>query len=121
MSSTTPYPLPKFHFQVSWQGKSIAFTEATGLDFETEVIEYRSGEMVHYNKTKQPGLTKYSNVTLKRGTFLNDLDAYNEWSKSYYFQEIGATFRGTVTIDLLGEAHTPILTWTLANAWVSKV
>ena len=35
------YPLPKFHFIVDWGGARMGFTEVTGLDFETEVIEYR--------------------------------------------------------------------------------
>ena len=61
------YPLPKFHFEVDWGGTRIGFTEISGLDFETEVIEYREGSYKSYNKTKQPGLTKYSNITLKRG------------------------------------------------------
>jgi len=34
------YPLPKFHFQVEWGGSNISFSEVTGLDVETEVIEY---------------------------------------------------------------------------------
>ncbi len=38
------YPLPKFHFQVEWgENLRIGFTEVSGLDFETEVIEYRAG------------------------------------------------------------------------------
>jgi len=121
MSSSTPlYPLPKFHFQVTWQGSTTSFTEVSGLDFETEVIEYRPGDKPTYNKSKQPGLTKYSNITLKHGTFVGDLDAYNYWQMTFYFQG-GQPFRGTVTIDLLGEDHSPIFTWVLANAWVSKL
>ena len=37
------YPLPKFHFQVDWGGTRIGFTEVTGLQIETEVVEYREG------------------------------------------------------------------------------
>ena len=67
------YPLPKFHFELEWGGTRLGFTEVTGLDFETEVIEYREGNLPAYNKTKQPGLTKYTDVTLKRGIILDDL------------------------------------------------
>ncbi|MFK7924459.1 MAG: phage tail protein [Bacteroidia bacterium] len=119
------YPLPKFHFQVEWgDGFRIGFTEVSGLDFETEVIEYREGTSLKYNKSKQPGLTKYSNVTLKRGTFEGDFDLYNEWRKTYFFQEGNATgslYRRTVTIKLLNEEHSPVITWVLENAWPSKV
>ena len=72
------YPLPKFHFQVEWGGTKIGFTEVSGLDFETEVIEYRHGASPEYNKTKQPGLTKFANITLKRGTFQTDNEYYEQ-------------------------------------------
>lgn len=119
------YPLPKFHFQVEWgDGFRIGFTEVSGLDFETEVIEYREGNSFKYSKSKQPGLTKYSNITLKRGTFEGDFDMYQEWRKTYFFQEgnsTGSLFRRTVTIKLLNENHEPIITWVVENAWPSKV
>ena len=94
------------------------------MDFETEVIEYREGSSKKYNKTKQPGLTKYSNITLKRGTFQGDFDFFTEWQKTYFFQEgndTGSIYRRAVTIKLLDENHEPILTWILENAWPSKV
>jgi phage tail-like protein len=118
---TKIYPLPKFHFQVTWGEGRIAFTEVSGLDFETEVIEYRSGDSPNYNKTAQPGLTKYSHVTMKRGTFLNDYDYFKLWVKTGYFQEQNQTYRTTVIIDLLNEQHQPVITWHLLNAWPSKI
>ncbi|TPN83953.1 phage tail protein [Aquimarina algicola] len=125
MAAIGDYPLPKFHFQVEWGDNfRIGFTEVSGLDFETEVIEYREGSSKKYNKSKQPGLSKYSNVTLKRGTFQGDFDYFKEWQKTYFFQEgndTGSMFRRTVTIKLLDENHEPIITWILENAWPSKV
>ncbi|MEO1259487.1 MAG: phage tail protein [Bacteroidota bacterium] len=119
------YPLPKFHFIVEWgEDFQIGFTEVSGLDFETEAIEYREGSSKKYNKTQQPGLTKFSDVTLKRGTFEGDYSFYEEWKKTYFFQEgnsTGSQFRRTVTIKLLNENHEPIITWQLENAWPSKI
>lgn len=69
------YPLPKFHFIIEWGGARIGFTEATGLDKQVEVIEYREGNSYNYNKQKMPGLQKFSNITLKRGTMASDLKA----------------------------------------------
>ena len=71
------YPLPKFHFQVEWGGARIGFTEVSGLDVETEAIEYREGNSPQYHKLKMPGMQKYSNITMKRGTFQGDNDFYN--------------------------------------------
>ncbi len=102
----------------------MGFTEVSGLDFETEVIEYREGSSKKYNKSKQPGLTKFSNVTLKRGTFEGDFDFFKEWKKTFFFQEgndTGSQYRRPISIKLLNEAHEPIITWNLENAWPSKV
>ena len=126
MPAVGDYPVPKFHFQVEIEGSEFrtGFTEVSGLDFETEVIEYRSGDSKEYNKTKQPGLTKYSDITCKRGTFEGDFDMYVEWRKTFLFQEgneTGSNFRRAVTIKLLNETHEPIITWQLKNAWIKKV
>jgi phage tail-like protein len=66
------YPLPKFHFEVTWGDTTIAFSEVTGLDVETEIIEYRHGNSNVYSKIKRPGLQKFSNITMKRGVFKSD-------------------------------------------------
>jgi len=115
------YPLPKFHFLLDWGGTRVGFTEVTGLDFETQVIEYREGSNPAYHKSKQPGLTKYTDITLKRGTFLGDFDFFQQWKKTFLFQEGKEKFRRTVHISLLDEEHTAIIAWTLANAWPSKI
>jgi phage tail-like protein len=115
------YPLPKFHFELEWGGTRLGFTEVTGLDFETEVIEYREGNLPTYNKTKQPGLTKYTDVTLKRGIILDDLEFFSQWEKTAMFQDINQQYRRTVTIKLLNEEHKAIIVWTLAKAWPSKI
>ncbi|HLX65608.1 MAG TPA: phage tail protein [Puia sp.] len=115
------YPMPKFHFLVDWGGQSLAFTECMGLDFETQVIEYRSGDMYTYNKTKQPGMTKYSDITLKRGMFYGDNEFFNYWKNTLMFQEVNAKYRRTITIKLLDEQHKPAVTWTVHNAWASKI
>ena len=39
MPDNFKYPLPKFHFEVNWGGTRMGFTEVTGLDFETEIID----------------------------------------------------------------------------------
>ena len=111
------YPLPKFHFQVEWGGARIGFSEVSGLDVETEVIEYRDGASPEYVKTKMPGMQKYSNVTLKRGTFQGDSDFFNWWNTV----ALNTIERRDVTISLLNEEHAPVVTWKVKNAWPAKV
>lgn len=111
------YPIPKFHFQVEWGGSKIGFTEVSGLDVEREVIEYRDGSSKEYSKLKMPGLTKFSNLTLKRGSFKKDNDFYNWWISN----KLETVERRDITISLLNEEHTPIITWKVKNAWPSKI
>ncbi len=119
------YPLPKFHFRVDWgDGLRIGFTEVSGLDVETEVIEYRHGASLEYFKTKQPGMQKFSNITLKRGTFLGDNSYFDWWKETKFFQEGDdprSRYRRDLTISLLNENHDPIVIWKVKNAWPTKV
>ena len=115
------YPLPTFHFVVDWGGTRIGFTEVSGLSFETEVIEYREGNSPVYNKRKLPGLTKYSNIVLKRGVFLGDFEMYSLWRRTMFFQEGKEKFRRDISIRPLDEEHQPVITWILHNAWPCKV
>jgi len=93
----------------------------TGLDFETTPIEYREGSNPLYHKSKQPGLTKYTDITLKRGTFLGNFKYFQEWRKTMMFQEGKEKFRKDVTIKLLDEEHKPVISWRLSKAWPSKI
>lgn len=111
------YPLPKFHFSVGWGGTRIGFTEVTGLDISTDVIEYREGHSPNYHKIKMPGMRKFSNITLKRGTFLGDNEFYS-WFNTVALDKIE---RRDVTISLLNEKHEPIFVWKVAKAWPVKV
>ena len=111
------YPLPKFHFRVEWGGSRIGFTEVTGLNLETEVIEYRDGSSPEYNKIKMPGLRKFGNITLKRGTFAND-NEYYAWFNTVNLNQIE---RRDVTISLLNESHEPVVVWKVKNAFPIKI
>lgn len=112
------YPLPKFHFQVEWGGAKIGFTEVSGLDVETEVIEYRHGASPAYFKTKQPGMTKYSNITLKRGTFQGDNEYFEWWKKNLLYNN---PERRDITISLLNDEHAPVVVWKVKSAWATKI
>jgi phage tail-like protein len=111
------YPLSKFHFRVEWGGTRIGFTEVTGLDKSMDVIEYRDGSSPEYSKIKMPGLQKFSNVTLKRGTFESD-NEYYEWLNTVQMNTIE---RRDLVISLLNENHEPVMVWKIKNAFPVKV
>ncbi|MCT4624861.1 MAG: phage tail protein [Schleiferiaceae bacterium] len=111
------YPIPKFHFSVQWGGTRIGFTEVTGLAVETEVIEYREGTSPDYSKQKMPGMQKYGNITLKRGTFVNDNEYYDWWNTV----NLNKIERRDLIISLLNEEHEPVVVWKVINAWPTKI
>ncbi len=111
------YPLPKFHFQVEWGGSKIGFSEVSGLDVETEVIEYRSGDMKDYGKTKMPGMQKYGNITLKRGVFQTDNEFFTWWNTV----KLNNIERRDLIISLLDSEHNPRVVWKVRNAWPVKI
>lgn len=111
------YPLPKFHFSVDWGGTNIGFTEVSGLDVETEVIEYRHGASPEYSKIKMPGMQKYPNITLKRGSFKSDNEYYKWWNTV----KLNTIERRDITIMLLNEEHDPVIIWKVKNAWPTKI
>jgi len=111
------YPLPKFHFQVEWGGASLGFTEVSGLSVETDVIEYRDGVSPEYIKTKMPGMQKFGNITMKRGTFQGDNEFFDWWNSV----ALNTIERRDVTISLLNESHEPVIVWKVKNAWPTKV
>jgi len=111
------YPLPKFHFLVQWGGVRIGFTEVTGLDMQAEVIEYREGSSPEYHKVKMPGMQKFSNITLKRGTIQGDSDFY-KWMNTI---NLTLADRRDIIISLLNESHEPVMTWKAKNAFPVKV
>jgi len=112
------WPLPKFYFSVALgDDKSVSFQEVDGLDSETQVIEYRHGNSPVFFPIKMAGLGRVGNVTMRKGIFVNDAkfwDWYNEI-------KMNTIKRRTVVISLLDETGTPKRTWTLNNAWPSKI
>ena len=93
-------------------GQEAAFSEVSGLDSWIEVTEYRDGTDRTQNRRKIPSLTKVADVTLKRG-ITGNLNLYR------WFDQVrngdAASLR-TVTITLLSEDRTPVLTWRLLRA-----
>ena len=112
------WPLPKFYFTVETDSLSEAtFQEVSGLDTEAQPIEYRHGNSPIFSTIKMPGLVKVSNITLKKGIFVNDNKFYDWYAKI----KMNTILRETVVISLLDETGAPKMVWTLSNAWPTKV
>jgi phage tail-like protein len=64
-----------------------------------------------------PGIAKYGNVTMKKGVFAKD----NNFWKWYDEIQTNTIKRQTVIIKLLDESGQRTMTWTLNNAWPTKI
>lgn len=116
--SQTIWPLPAFSFQVTWGTQSkIPFQEVSGLDTETQVIEYRHSNSPVYSTIKMPGIKKFGNVTMKKGIFVKD-NSFWTWYSQITMNTIA---RIGVVVQLLDEKSNPTMTWTLTNAWPTKI
>lgn len=113
------WPLPKFYFAVQLGDgmATVNFQQVDGLDSEAQVIEYRHGNDPSFHPIKMPGIGRVGNVTLRRGIFVNDR-AFGDW---YNAIKMNTIMRRTVVISLLDESLAPKQTWTLHNAWPTKI
>jgi phage tail-like protein len=108
-------PFSAFNFLVEIGNIKAGFSEASGLNMETDAIEYRNGNE-DITVRKLPGLKKWGNITLKRG-FTKD-NALWLWRKTVLD---GKTERRSGTITLLNEARQPAMRWNFHEAWARKL
>ena len=107
-------PFKAFAFLVEIDGVArAAFSEVSGLESETAVIEYRTGgeNLVR----KLPGLTKFGNIILRRGV-TQDADLWN-WRKSVVE---GSIDRRNGSIVLLDDKRNEIVRWNFQSGWICK-
>ena len=109
-------PYTVFRFRVEIDGvNEAAFMEVSGLESETAVIEYRTGDMKTTSSLKLPGLTCYANIVLRRG-LTKDLALW-QWRKAIVD---GKADRRNGVIILLDSEAAPVLRWAFRNGWPCK-
>jgi phage tail-like protein len=111
-------PYAQFNFLVdlgtgSTSGPQAGFRECSELGIVVDVIEYRNGNDKENAVRKLTGLSRYPDVTLKRGV-IGSLDLWN-WIDQVRNGDPNA-YR-TVTVQLMNEDHTQVAqTWKLLRA-----
>lgn len=108
-------PYVNYNFLVEIDGITrAAFQECNGFDSTIDVIEHREGGE-NTTPRKLPGMTKYSNLVLKRGV-TDDKQLY-DWHR----QAIkGNLDRRNGSIVLLDRAGQEVSRWNFVRAWPSK-
>jgi phage tail-like protein len=114
-----PDLLTTFSFHVELDMVDIgAFKEASGVDSETEIIEYKEvtkgGKMII---RKIPGAMKWADITLKRR--IDDSTALWDWRQQVEEGDIDAA-RKNGSIVLYDSTHKEVARWNFENGWPSK-
>src|SRR3954468_17303371 len=108
-------PYRGFNFLVEIDGITQAgFQEASGLDSQTAIVEYREGADPNHSR-KLTGLNTFSAITLKRG--VTDSDELWQWRLTAVD---GKVERKNGSIVLLDEKGTERIRWNFSNAWPTK-
>jgi phage tail-like protein len=113
-------PFASFNFLIESGGLIQAgFSECTGLNSETNIIEYREGPDDTMMR-KQIGFSKFGNVTFKRGVGTGR--QIFEWRRMVTEPSDDPTRepRRNISIILLDEKRTERVRFNLKNAWPSK-
>lgn len=110
------YPYKKYNYKVLIDGEEEAgFSEVSAPDITSDPVEYREGNMAGKTPGKQPGILKYSNVTLKRGT--TESRVFADWMKEI---QNGKAPRRTVVITLMDDEMKEVASWQLEKAWPTR-
>ncbi len=123
MPVTTPGEVKDVELVGSWfsitldNGIKGEFTDASGFNYEMEVIEKTEATQKGDTRTrKRPGTAKYSDITLKR-TLTPDKKFW-EWAKSIREGKLDYRTNGSMVIYDMSGAE--LSRWTFTNVWPSK-
>jgi len=108
-------PFTNYNFLVELDGITrAAFQEASGFDSTIDVIEHREGGD-NVTPRKLPGMTKYSNISLKWG-LTDDRELYD-----WHLRAVkGNIERKNGSIVLLDNQGNERVRWNFFNAWPTK-
>ncbi|MDQ2976082.1 MAG: phage tail protein [Acidobacteriota bacterium] len=113
MPRTDPYR--NFSFLVEIGGITQAgFSDCSGFGASTDPIEYREGGETKTVR-KLPGLTKYTNITLKWG--LTDSRELYNWYRDVVNGRIERRSGSIILLDLEGKEK---VRWNFFEAWPTK-
>lgn len=111
-----PWPVPRFHFQVTWGWGKMICKEVCGLDIDASMAESLR-DLVPDAPVEMPGMKRGGNVLLKTVTVKSDR-AFRDWLAQ---AAANAVRPGSVTVSLIFEDNAPSMVWVLANAWPLRI
>lgn len=117
--TNTLKPLTTFSFHVELDGVDIgAFKECSGVDSETEIIEYKEttkeGKLII---RKLPGAMKWADITLKKS--IDSRKDLWDWRAEVERGDIDAARRNG-SVVLYDSTHSEVARWNFFSGWPSK-
>ena len=110
-------PFRNFKVRVEIDGVAeAAFSEVAIGDTSTEAIDYREGNEPNHVR-KLPGMTKYGNITLKRG--VTDSQVIYQWHKDIVDGKIGDK-RKSIAIVVIDESGKDKARFVVSECWPTK-
>ena len=108
-------PYMNFNFRVEIDGITRgAFHEVSGIDSTIDVVDHREGGE-NTTPRKLPGLTKHSNIVLKRG--ITDDEQLWQWHIDAVNGDVQRKNGSIVLLDRRGQE---VARWNFKSAWPSK-
>lgn len=128
MPSPKYYPPPAFAFSVGIASAGLpaltdsadaSFQEISGIDPKVDIEEFIEGGLNPYAH-QLPGVTKHSNLVLKRG-FVTEKSALADWAAQSVGSSYGSPIKTqTISVFLLDANGNAQVTWTFLNAYPVK-
>jgi len=114
------YPPVGFHFLVKFELSpqvvdDTRFQEVSGLEAEMEMENFTEGGQNRFT-WQLPKRTRYSDITLKRGMFIKS--PLINWCRDALENFLFAP--ANLTISLLNEQHSPVMSWYVVSAIPKK-
>jgi phage tail-like protein len=112
-------PLVGFQFALEFNDMTGYFTEVSGIGSENAVTTHKVVTTEGKELTLQiPGRIEWGEITLKRGLTTNI--QFWDWREMVVMGDIGGA-RRNCTITMFDREYNPVVTWTINNAWPSKL
>src|SRR5262245_23385938 len=119
----TTYPLPVYNYRVEIDGTAISFSEVSGLAVGLETTTYKespttSGKIGPYFRY-MPSQRQAGNIALKKGLVpKNSSPVLYTWLAS---TQINQVQKKDITVHLMDETGTAIVSWKVLNAFPTKL
>ena len=114
------YPLPIYNYRVEIDGIAISFSQVSGLNISYPPQTYKEsrieGGKAGPRVMRMPGQLAEITITLQKGVVRGgvSLQPLYEWINN---TQINQTQKKDVSISLLDEEGTPVITWTVIDAF----